>query len=89
MLKALNKTFITLIHKVMMPKEVSQFRPISLCYVTYKIIFKIMVNRVKPLMDKLISPYQNAFIQGRNISDNILIAHEIIDTFKKKKLRQC
>ena len=88
MLKALNKTFITLIPKVMIPEEVSQFRPISLCNVTYKIIFKIMVNRVKPLMDKLISPYQNAFIQDRNILDNILIAHEIIDTFKKKKGRK-
>ena len=39
-------------------------------------------------MDSLITPYQNAFIQGRNISDNILLAHEIMDTLKKKKWKK-
>ena len=52
MLKALNQTFITFIPKVMVPEEVSHFRPISLCNVTYEIISKIMVNRLKRLMDK-------------------------------------
>ena len=46
---------------------------------------KVMVNRLKPVMDSLITPYQNTFIQGRNISNNILLAHEIMDTLKKKK----
>ena len=85
LLKALNKTFITLIPKVSVPEEVTQFRPINLCNVTYKIITKIMVNRLKPLMNSLISPFQNAFIQDRNISDNILLAHEIMDTIGKKR----
>ena len=70
------------------PKEVTQFRPISLCNVTYKIITKIMVNRLKPLMNYLISPFQNVFIQGRNISNNILLAHEIMDIVRKKKFRK-
>ena len=39
-------------------------------------------------MDKLISPFQNAFIQGRNITDNILLAHEIFDFLRKKKGRK-
>lgn len=39
-------------------------------------------------MDKLITPYQNAFIKGRNITDNILLAHEICDTLKKKQGRK-
>lgn len=39
-------------------------------------------------MDKLISPFQNAFIQGRSITDNILLAHEIINTLKKKEGRK-
>ena len=73
---------------MVVPEEVSHFRPISLCNVTYKIISKIMVNKLKLLMAKLISPYQNAFIQGRNIFDNILLAHEIIDTLKKKTDRK-
>ena len=88
LLKALNKTFITLIPKMSVPEEVTQFRPINLCNVTYKIIMKIMVNRLKPLMNSLISPFQNAFIQGRNICDNILLAHEIMDTMGEKKGRK-
>lgn len=39
-------------------------------------------------MDCLITPYQNAFIQGKNISDNILIAHEILDILRRKKGRK-
>lgn len=46
------------------------------------------MSRLKPNMDNLITPYQNAFIQGRNITDNILIAHEIFDTLRKKKGRK-
>ena len=59
-------------------EEVSHFRPISLCNVTYKIISKIMVNKLKLLMAKLISQYQNAFIQGRNIFDNILLPMKLL-----------
>ena len=88
LLKSLNHTYITLIPKMNNHDEVTHFRPISLCNVTYKIISKILVNRLKPLMDKLISPFQNAFIQGRSITDNILLAHEIFDTLKKKKGRK-
>ena len=63
----------------------SQFRPISLCNVTYKIISKILVNRLKPLMDNLITPFQNAFIQGCQITDNIILAQEIFEFLKKKQ----
>lgn len=84
LLKSLNHIYLTLTPKVSNPKEVSQFRPINLCNVTYEIISKILVNRLKPLMDKPISPFQNAFIQGISIIHNILLAHEIFDTLKKK-----
>ena len=62
--KPLNHSYIVLIPKKPFPDEVSHFRPISLCNVIYKVISKVMVNRLKPIMDSLITPYQNAFIQG-------------------------
>jgi hypothetical protein len=74
LLKSLNYSFITLIPKTPTPETVSQFKPISLCNVTYKIISKVLVNRLKPIMDSLVTPYQNAFIQGRQITDNIILA---------------
>ena len=88
LLKTLNHTYTTLIPKVSFVDEVSHFRPISLCNVIYKVISKLMVNRLKPFMDNLINPFKNAFIRDRNISDNILIAHEIFDYLRKKKGRK-
>ena len=86
--KPLNHTFIILIPKISFPDDVSHFSPISLCNMIYKVISKILVNRLKPIIDSLISPFQKAFIKGRNIFDNILIAHEIMDILRKKKGRK-
>ena len=67
---------------------VIHFRPISLCNVIYKVISKPLVNRLKPFMDSIITPYQNAVFQGRNITNNILVAHVILDILRKKKGRK-
>ena len=88
LLKSLNATYITLIPKVACLDNVNHFRPISLCYVIYKIISKLLVNHLKPFMDSFITPFQNAFIKGRNISDNILLAHGIFDFLTKRKKRK-
>lgn len=61
----LNKTLIILIPKVSGQKNVSQFRPISLCTMPYKLLTKVLVNRLKPIMPKLIEENQTSFVEGR------------------------
>jgi len=81
----INNTLIVIIPKLDKPEFVSQFRPISLCNVIYKIISKVIVNRIKPLLDRIISPYQSSFIPGRSIHHNIIVAKEMVHTMSKMK----
>ncbi|XP_026416443.1 uncharacterized protein LOC113311863 [Papaver somniferum] len=82
---SLNKTYISLILKTKKPLTPSEFRLIGLCNTSYKIISKILVSRIKPLMERIISPYQVAYMSGRLINDNTIIAHELIHSMRKKE----
>lgn len=73
-----NKTHVRLIPKIKSPKKVMDYRPIALCSTHYKIIAKILCQRLKPVLPTLVSPHQSAFVAGRSILDNVLITHEIL-----------
>ncbi|OMO87766.1 reverse transcriptase [Corchorus capsularis] len=88
MLHEINNTNIILIPKTKNPESVNQFRPISLCNFVYKIISKILTNRLKPYMDSIITQEQGAFVGERQIQDNILIASEAFHYLKLKKKGQ-
>lgn len=79
-----NDTMTMLIPKVENPKRISLYRPISLCYVVYKVISKMLANHSKVLLLEIIGHHQRAFVPGRLITD-ILLAYESIHTVKKKR----
>lgn len=80
-----NPSFLTLIPKVPNPISLGEYRPISLIGIFYKTIAKVMAERLKTVIGKIISDAQSAFIKGRSILDEVLVANEAVDFLKKKK----
>ena len=77
----LNKIHIVLIPKIQGPESIGNYRPISL----YNVVYKIIVARLRPHLDSLISPYQAAFVPGRRGADNTIIVQELVHTISRKK----
>jgi hypothetical protein len=83
--KGLNSTFIALIPKVDSPQRLNDFRPISLVGSLYKILAKLLANRLRMVIGSIISETQTTFVKGRQILDGILIANEVVDEARRLK----
>jgi hypothetical protein len=83
LLREVNFTDICLIPKVEHPENIQQFRPISLCNTIYKIVSKVLTNRIKQTISRVVSPHQTGFIPGRSIHENIVVAQEMAHSMRK------
>ena len=80
-----NSSFLALIPKEKGATSFSRFRPISLCNIGYKVITKVLANRLKVVLPLIIPENQGGFIKGRQISDNIILVQEGIHSSVKRK----
>lgn len=77
-LNKMNTTFLSLVPKSNEVASMNDYRPISLCNTTYKICSKIIINRLKPVLGKMIAINKKGFVQGRKILDATIYTHEIL-----------
>jgi hypothetical protein len=81
--RGINSTFIALVPKVASAQKLNDFRPISLVGSLYKILAKVLANRLRLVVGNVISETQTAFVKDRQILDGILIANEVVDEARK------
>lgn len=80
-----NAFFVVLIPKRENPQHLNHFRPISLIGCCYKILAKLLANRLRAALPGLTDECQSAFLGGQNILDSVLVANEVVDEARKKK----
>ena len=82
--RSLNSTFLVLISKKAGAEDLKDFRPISLVGGLYKLLTKVLANRLKKVVGKVVSSARNAFVEGRQILDAAFIDNEAIDSLLKR-----
>ena len=86
LLQQWNSTIISLIPKKANANRMTEFRPISCCNTLYKVASKLLSNRLKAALPKLISSAQSAFVPGRLLVENVLLATELVSGYKWKEI---
>lgn len=81
----MNETHIYLIPKTKNPQKITEYHPISLCNVTYRILAKVLANRLKKVLPNVISESQTTSIPGRLITDNVLVAFETMHHINQRR----
>lgn len=82
--EGMNRTLVCLIPKIKVLQTMADLRPISLCNVLVRILSKVLSNRLKVCLGSIISDRQSAFIEGRLLTDNALVAFEVNHYMKRK-----
>lgn len=85
MSRGINETYMCLIPKVKHPQKITEFRPISLCNMFYKIISKVLASRLKRTLSKVINESQSAFVPGRLITNNVLVTFQTMHCINQRK----
>ncbi|GKV35106.1 hypothetical protein SLEP1_g43419 [Rubroshorea leprosula] len=85
LVKGSNASFVVLIPKTSNPQKIEDFRPISLIGSMYKIIAKLLANRIRLVMGSVIGVQQTAFVKDRLLVDGVLVANEVIDEAKRRR----
>ncbi|GKU96316.1 hypothetical protein SLEP1_g9566 [Rubroshorea leprosula] len=85
LVKGFNASFVVLIPKTSNPQKIEDFRPISLIGSMYKIIAKLLANRIRLVMGSVIGVQQTAFVKDRLLVDGVLVANEVIDEPKRRR----
>lgn len=80
-----SQTLLTLIPKCDVPSNASQFRPISLCNVAYKVVTKVLTQRLRNILPYVVSASQRSFVPGRTPCDNILVLQEAVHSLNNLK----
>ena len=85
-LKQINHTAIALVPKSIIASRVDEYRPISCCNVIYKVISKILAERLAPILEDLVDPTQSTFVPNRSMVENIYMVQELMRKYSWSRI---
>ncbi|GKV04879.1 hypothetical protein SLEP1_g16976 [Rubroshorea leprosula] len=85
LVRGINASYITLVPKKKNPTTLKEYRPVSMVGSLYKILAKVLANRLRKVIGKVISMTQSAFLEGRQLIDSVLVLNELVHDLKRRK----